>query len=40
MANLERQKRMVQLIDPSHLIEKQQRDDLAELAKLAQLASY
>jgi purine-binding chemotaxis protein CheW len=39
MANLERQKRMVQLIDPSHLIEKQQREDLAELAKLAQLAS-
>jgi purine-binding chemotaxis protein CheW len=39
MANLERQKRMVQLIDPSHLIEKEQREDLAELAKLAQLAS-
>jgi purine-binding chemotaxis protein CheW len=38
MANLEKQKRMVQLIDPSHLIEKQQREDLAELAKLAQLA--
>lgn len=39
MANLERQKRMVQLIDPSHLIETQQRADLAELAKLAPLAS-
>ena len=39
MANLEKQKRMVQLIDPSHLIEHEQREDLAELAKLARLAT-
>jgi purine-binding chemotaxis protein CheW len=39
MANLEKQKRMVQLIDPSHLIESDQREDLAELAKLARLAA-
>jgi purine-binding chemotaxis protein CheW len=32
MANLEKQKRMVQLIDPLHLIERQDRADLAELA--------
>ena len=32
MANLEKQKRMVQLIDPLHLIEKQHRDSLAQLA--------
>jgi purine-binding chemotaxis protein CheW len=32
IANLEQQKRMVQLIDPLHLIEKQHRDGLAELA--------
>jgi purine-binding chemotaxis protein CheW len=32
MANLEKQKRMVQLIDPEHLIEKQQRARIAELA--------
>jgi purine-binding chemotaxis protein CheW len=32
MANLEKQKRMVQLIDPQHLLEKQHRDSLAELA--------
>jgi purine-binding chemotaxis protein CheW len=32
MANLERQKRMVQLIDPLYLIEKQHRDSLAQLA--------
>jgi purine-binding chemotaxis protein CheW len=32
MANLEKQKRMVQLIDPQYLIEKQQRDGLAQLA--------
>jgi purine-binding chemotaxis protein CheW len=32
MANLEKQKRMVQLIDPSYLIEKQHRDSLAQLA--------
>jgi purine-binding chemotaxis protein CheW len=32
MANLEAQKRMVQLIDPRHLIEKEHRDGLAELA--------
>jgi purine-binding chemotaxis protein CheW len=32
MANLEKQKRMVQLIDPKHLLEKQHRDGLAELA--------
>lgn len=31
MANLEKQKRMVQLIEPSHLIEKQEREDLAQL---------
>jgi purine-binding chemotaxis protein CheW len=39
MANLEQQKRMVQLIDPCHLIENEQREDLAELAKLARLAT-
>jgi purine-binding chemotaxis protein CheW len=32
MANLEQQKRMVQLIDPSYLIEKQHRDGFAQLA--------
>jgi len=32
MANLEKQKRMVQLIEPKHLIEKQHRDSLAQLA--------
>ena len=32
MANLEQQKRMVQLIDPSYLIEKQHRDSLDTLA--------
>jgi len=32
MANLEKQKRMVQLIDPLHLIEKQHRKSLAQLA--------
>jgi purine-binding chemotaxis protein CheW len=32
MANLEKQKRMVQLIDPQHLLEKQHREGLAELA--------
>jgi purine-binding chemotaxis protein CheW len=32
MANLEKQKRMVQLIDPLHLIEKQHRDSLDALA--------
>jgi purine-binding chemotaxis protein CheW len=32
MANLEKQKRMVQLIDPTHLIEKQHLDSLAHLA--------
>jgi len=32
MANLEKQKRMVQLIDPLHLIERQDRAALAELA--------
>jgi purine-binding chemotaxis protein CheW len=32
MANLEKQKRMVQLIDPLHLIEKQHRDSLDTLA--------
>jgi purine-binding chemotaxis protein CheW len=32
MANLERQKRLVQLIDPLHLIEKQHRDSLDTLA--------
>jgi purine-binding chemotaxis protein CheW len=32
MANLEKQKRMVQLIDPTHLIEKQHLDGLAHLA--------
>jgi purine-binding chemotaxis protein CheW len=32
MANLEKQKRMVQLIDPLHLLEKQHRDSLASLA--------
>ena len=32
MANLEKQKRMVQLIDPQHLLEKQHRDSLAQLA--------
>lgn len=34
MANLEKQKRMVQLIEPKHLFEKQDHVDLAELAKL------
>jgi purine-binding chemotaxis protein CheW len=32
MANLEKQKRMVQLIDPLHLIEKKHRDGIAQLA--------
>jgi purine-binding chemotaxis protein CheW len=32
MANLEKQKRMVQLIDPLHLLEKQHRDSLDTLA--------
>ena len=32
MANLEKQKRMVQLIDPSHLVERRDLDDLAKLA--------
>ena len=32
MANLEKQKRMVQLIDPLHLIEEQERDALNQLA--------
>ena len=32
MANLEKQKRMVQLIDPLHLIEQQERDALDQLA--------
>lgn len=32
MANLEKQKRMVQLIDPLHLIDKQHRDSVAQLA--------
>jgi purine-binding chemotaxis protein CheW len=32
MANLEKQKRMVQLIDPSHLVERSDLDDLARLA--------
>ena len=32
MANLEKQKRMVQLIEPLHLIEKPDRDQLAQLA--------
>lgn len=32
MANIERQKRMVQLIEPRHLIEPQEREDLAQLA--------
>jgi purine-binding chemotaxis protein CheW len=32
MANLEKQKRMVQLIDPKHLIEPKHRDDVAQLA--------
>ena len=35
MANLEKQKRMVQLIEPKHLIEKQDRADLAEMAQLS-----
>lgn len=34
MANLEKQKRMVQLIEPKYLIEKQDRVDLAQLAQL------
>ncbi|RFO95717.1 chemotaxis protein CheW [Rhodoferax lacus] len=34
MANLEKQHRMVQLIEPSHLFETQDRADLAELAEL------
>lgn len=32
MANLEKQKRMVQLIDPSHLVERNDLDDLARIA--------
>jgi purine-binding chemotaxis protein CheW len=32
MANLEKQKRMVQLIDPTHLLEKRHRDSLAALS--------
>ena len=32
MANLEKQKRMVQLIDPTHLVERRDLDDLATLA--------
>ena len=32
MANLEKQKRMVQLIDPTHLVERRDLDDLAKLA--------
>ncbi len=32
MANLEKQKRMVQLIAPEHLVEARERDDLAKLA--------
>jgi purine-binding chemotaxis protein CheW len=32
MANLEKQKRMVQLIDPNHLLEQRHRESLAELA--------
>jgi purine-binding chemotaxis protein CheW len=32
MANLEKQKRMVQLIDPLHLIEQKHRDGIAQLA--------
>jgi len=32
MANLEAQKRMVQLIDPSHLVEREELDDLLQLA--------
>jgi purine-binding chemotaxis protein CheW len=32
MANLEKQKRMVQLIAPAHLVEARERDDLARLA--------
>jgi purine-binding chemotaxis protein CheW len=32
MANLEKQQRMVQLIDPMHLIEKQHRDSQAQLS--------
>jgi purine-binding chemotaxis protein CheW len=35
MANLEKQKRMVQLIEPLHLIEKQEREELAHLSELA-----
>jgi purine-binding chemotaxis protein CheW len=33
MANLEKQKRMVQLIDPTHLVERRDIDDLARMAK-------
>jgi len=33
MANLEKQKRMVQLIDPAHLVERRDIDDLARMAK-------
>jgi purine-binding chemotaxis protein CheW len=33
MANIEKQKRMVQLIEPRHLIEQQEREELAELAQ-------
>jgi purine-binding chemotaxis protein CheW len=32
MANLEKQKRMVQLIDPIHLVERNDLDDLARMA--------
>jgi purine-binding chemotaxis protein CheW len=35
MANLEKQKRMVQLIEPSHLIERQDRADLDVMAQMA-----
>lgn len=34
MANLEKQKRMVQLLEPAHLFETQDRADLAQLAQL------
>jgi purine-binding chemotaxis protein CheW len=34
MANLEKQKRMVQLIDPDHLIEGQDRADLDAVTKM------
>jgi hypothetical protein len=32
MANLEKQKRMVQLIDPAHLVDKEEISDLARMA--------